>query len=324
MDVIKRKPVITADEKLKMKVLEIYKRELRASGSSLEMVLRDLNQTLGSDYRSLAQVKRSCQMRLDDMRNAAVMVEEDFNTILELEKEMHSLHPNGNLTHNPLISEIMSEIARAADTLESEFMTADVFQDSRKQQGAALEMVVKLREEALAERHNLAYAYKKKMVSEPVKRDERKGERGGMAVLVDSSSNQYVLSHPRDVTVPIEDHHLVHDIVNLFLLSFVLGSLCSLIKVPLLLGHILAGLLLGPVGYNVVSSVVQVETLGEFGVIFIVFCVALDFSPEKLRKVCVCGVCVCVCGVCVWCVCVCVRVCVCLCVCVHVHVHLRN
>ena len=30
---------------------------------------------------------------------------------------------------------------------------------------------------------------------------------------------------------------------------------------------------------------VQLETLGEFGVVFIVLCVALDFSPDKLRKV---------------------------------------
>ncbi len=284
VDEIKGQPVITTAEKLKMEMLQIYEQELKAAGSSLLMVLRDLNQTLGSDYRSLAEVKRSCQMRLDDMKNAAVMVEEDFNSILELEKEMRSLHPNINLTHNPLIAEIMSELSHAADTLESELTAGDVFQDSRKQDGAALETVVKLKEEVLAERHNLAYVYKKKLTSGTGK---ERGSEGGaaMAMLVDSASNQYVLSHPRDVTVPIEDHHLVHDIVNLFLLSFALGSLCALINVPPLLGHILAGLLLGPVGYNMISSVVQVETIGEFGVVFIVFCVALDFSPEKLRKV---------------------------------------
>ena len=29
----------------------------------------------------------------------------------------------------------------------------------------------------------------------------------------------------------------------------------------------------------------QLETLGEFGVVLTVMCVALDFSPDKLRKV---------------------------------------
>lgn len=33
------------------------------------------------------------------------------------------------------------------------------------------------------------------------------------------------------------------------------------------------------------QSVVQVETLGEFGVFFSLFLVGLEFSPEKLRKV---------------------------------------
>ena len=257
IDDIMRQQAITAEEKLKMEILKIYQSELKATETSLLMVLRDLNQTLGSDYRSLAEVKRSCQMRLDDMRNAAVMVEEDFNTILELEKEMHSLHPHSNLTHNAIIAEIMSEVAHAADSLESDLTGAHVFQHSRNQEGAALETVVKLQEGGLAERHNLAYGYQKMLVNS---REERgRVETGAMAVLVDSASNQYVLARPRDVTVPIEDHRLIHDIINLLLLSFVLGGLCSLIKVPSLLGYILAGLLLGPVGYDVISSVVQVR-----------------------------------------------------------------
>lgn len=33
------------------------------------------------------------------------------------------------------------------------------------------------------------------------------------------------------------------------------------------------------------QSIVQVETLGEFGVFFTLFLVGLEFSPEKLRKV---------------------------------------
>ena len=33
------------------------------------------------------------------------------------------------------------------------------------------------------------------------------------------------------------------------------------------------------------QSVVQVETLGEFGAVFIVFMAGLEFSPEKLKKV---------------------------------------
>ena len=262
IDSILRQPAITSEEKLKMEILKIYQQELKATESSLVMVLKDLNQTLSSDSRSLVEVKHSCWVRLDDMRNAAVMVEEDFSSILQLEKEMHLLHPNSSLTHHALMAEIMSEVSRAADNLESE-LTADnhVFQDSRQLEGAALETVVKLQEGVLEERHNLPYGYQRHLPGDQGGGEGGKETMGGeMAMLVDSASNQYVLSHPRDITIPVEDHHLIHDIANLFLVAMALGGLCSLIKVPSLLGHILGGLLLGPVGYNVINSVVQVYT----------------------------------------------------------------
>ena len=34
------------------------------------------------------------------------------------------------------------------------------------------------------------------------------------------------------------------------------------------------------------QSVVQVETIGDFGAVFIVFMAGLELSPEKLKKVC--------------------------------------
>ncbi|KAJ8350841.1 hypothetical protein SKAU_G00259710 [Synaphobranchus kaupii] len=50
-------------------------------------------------------------------------------------------------------------------------------------------------------------------------------------------------------------------------------------------GYIICGVLLGPSGLNSIKSMVQVETLGEFGVFFTLFVVGLEFSPERLRKV---------------------------------------
>lgn len=265
-DSLSQQQVLTTEEKLKIEILKVYHSELKATDNSLQDIIHDLNQTLSSDYRSLAEVKRSCQLRLDDMRNGAVKVEEDFNAILELEHEMNALHPNSNVTHNKIITEIMSEVSRAADSLESNGGAADIFQNSKNQEGAALETVVKLKEENIVERHNLAYAYQKTLVKSwnggGKEGEEKEGGGGGggaMTILVDSVSNQYVLSRPRDVTVPIEDHNLIHDVVNLLLVAFALGTLCSLIKVPPLLGYILAGLLLGPFGYNTINSVVQVS-----------------------------------------------------------------
>ncbi len=253
----------SAGERLRMEVLLVYQRELKATSHSLAIVLSDLNQTLTSDYSSLGRIKRSCQQRLEDMRAASVLVEDDYNSILELER-MDALHPNVSL-QSPygVLNEILAEISHAADDLESE-LQPDFFRSSQNMEGAAFETVVKLWDGL-------------------IHREEK--NRRGVPVLIDSASNRYVLSRPRDVTVPTEDHHLVHDIVCLLLLSFLLGAVCSLVRIPTLLGYMCAGTLLGPVGCNVISSVVQVESIGELGVFFIVFVIGLEFSPDKLAKV---------------------------------------
>ena len=280
---IRSKPSITPEEKLKMEILELYQRELKATEKSLVTVLQDLNHTLSSDYGSLEKIKQTCRMRLDDVRNAAVLVEEDYNGIHDLEKEMQLLHPNISLhTHYHVVNEILTEISHAADSLESK-LQEDVFGDSKKMQGAAFETVVKLKEGVMFHEHPNWIRLQMKLQESKQKENDPPDE--DIAMLIDSSSNQYILSRPRDVTVPVEDHHFLHDVVNLLLLAFLLGGLCSLLKVSSLIGYIFAGMLLGPVGMNVIGSVVQVETIGEFGVIFIVFLVGVDFSPEKLRKV---------------------------------------
>uniref|UniRef100_A0A803V5S5 Transmembrane and coiled-coil domains 3 n=1 Tax=Ficedula albicollis TaxID=59894 RepID=A0A803V5S5_FICAL len=75
------------------------------------------------------------------------------------------------------------------------------------------------------------------------------------------------------------------DIVTIGMLSLPCGWLCTTIGLPTMFGYIICGVLLGPSGLNSIKSIVQVETLGEFGVFFTLFLVGLEFSPERLRKV---------------------------------------
>lgn len=283
---------ISLDSKLQLEVVKVFKRELKATGKSLVTVLQDLNQTLSSDYHSLEKIKQSCHLRLRDMREAAAYVEEDYNTILELEREMKSLHPNSSVqSYYHVLNEILKDISNAADDLET--MQEHLFSDSRKAQGAKIETVVKLMKERDYEHSILHMQFShdpKKDSQEKTHQLQQSSHQEqelevGMSILIDSADNQYILSHPRDVTIPIEDHRLVHDIVFLLLLSFLFGGLCSLFRVPSSFSYMLAGTVLGPNGCNWIESVVQVETVGEFGVMFIVFFVGLEFTPEKLRKV---------------------------------------
>ena len=281
---IRSKPAIVPELKFKMEILSVFQRELKATEISLVSVLQDLNQTLSSDYRSLEKIKKSCHIRLNDMRDSMLLVEEDFNTILELEREMQSIHPNTSLqTHYHLINEIFLDISHAADDLEIA-LAEDVFSDLKNLEGAGIETVVKLSEGALFE-HSLMHMQKRMKATEKNSHSDYDTAHGKVSILIDSSNNQYILSRPRDITIPVEDHYFVHDIINLFLLSFLFGGLCALVKVPSQFGYIFAGMLLGPTGYNTIASVVQIETIGEFGVMFIVFMLGLEVSSDKLRKV---------------------------------------
>ncbi|XP_045567672.1 transmembrane and coiled-coil domain-containing protein 3 [Salmo salar] len=107
----------------------------------------------------------------------------------------------------------------------------------------------------------------------------------GLSMLIDSQNNQYVLTKPRDSTMPRSDQHFIKDLVSVVMLSLPCGWLCTMMGLPPMFGYIICGVLLGPSGLNSIKSMVQVETLGELGVFFTLFVVGLEFSPERLRKV---------------------------------------
>ena len=72
-------------------------------------------------------------------------------------------------------------------------------------------------------------------------------------MLVDSLNNHFVLSRPGDMTFAQEDHSLLHDLIFLFILCFILGALFANTGVPSHLAYMIAGTILGPSGYNIVT-----------------------------------------------------------------------
>ncbi|KAL0728266.1 hypothetical protein Bca4012_024359 [Brassica carinata] len=54
---------------------------------------------------------------------------------------------------------------------------------------------------------------------------------------------------------------------------------------PVITGYLLAGSIIGPGGLNFISEMVQVETVAQFGVVFLLFALGLEFSTAKLRVV---------------------------------------
>ncbi|WCM88478.1 monovalent cation:proton antiporter family protein [Acidovorax sp. NCPPB 3576] len=70
----------------------------------------------------------------------------------------------------------------------------------------------------------------------------------------------------------------------LYLLAAVLGVVaCRSLKLPPMLGYLAAGILIGPHALALAQNSEGVRHLGEFGVVFLMFAIGLEFSLSKLR-----------------------------------------
>jgi CPA2 family monovalent cation:H+ antiporter-2 len=64
--------------------------------------------------------------------------------------------------------------------------------------------------------------------------------------------------------------------------ALVLVTICSRIGVPSIVGYILAGVVIGPTGLNLVAESEALAGIGEIGVVLLLFALGLEFSFEKL------------------------------------------
>ena len=222
-----------------MQALKLYQRELNASEAALYAVLQGLNRTLSSDYKSLDKVKKSCEVRLAAMQEIALEAEENHNGLVSLVADLkHYLGTSNLSSQHHIMNSILSDISHAADRLENR-LKDDLFDSlvqSKAQQGAEIETVVRVGGAGVGNYDDDSVVFEQ-----------------GEAVLVDSLSNHYTLSRPRDTTVLVEDPHLIHDIVVVLILASMLGTACCLMGVPTLFGYCTAGILIGPAGYNVIK-----------------------------------------------------------------------
>lgn len=82
-----------------------------------------------------------------------------------------------------------------------------------------------------------------------------------------------------------EDFRLIVDLVSVLAAAAAGGLLAALLRQPVLLGYLLAGMIVGPAGLGLIKELVQVETLAQFGVAFLLFALGVEFSFSELKKV---------------------------------------
>uniref|UniRef100_A0A665VYH6 Cation/H+ exchanger transmembrane domain-containing protein n=1 Tax=Echeneis naucrates TaxID=173247 RepID=A0A665VYH6_ECHNA len=275
-DAVAKDRALSEPEKhFQVHTLEVFQKELNESEHLVFQAVHSLQRALQGDYRDVVNMKDSSRQRLEALREAAIKEEQEYVELVAAEKHQQeavksALAQNKTLS---ILDEILEDVRKAADRLEEE-IEEHAFDNNKQMKGVNVEAVLRIEE-------NEENGGKRKNKS----RQKEVEDDLGLSMLIDSQNNQYVLTKPRDSTMPRADHHFIKDLVSVVMLSLPCGWMCTLVGLPPMFGYIICGVLLGPSGLNSIKSMVQVETLGELGVFFTLFVVGLEFSPERLRKV---------------------------------------
>ncbi|XP_024017122.1 K(+) efflux antiporter 4 isoform X2 [Morus notabilis] len=107
-----------------------------------------------------------------------------------------------------------------------------------------------------------------------------------MPTLIDRKDNVFIISNLKSKFPVLQlDSRLISDLVVVIVSATCGGIAFACAGQPVITGYLLAGSIIGPGGLSFVSEMVQVETVAQFGVIFLLFALGLEFSATKLRVV---------------------------------------
>ncbi|XP_054953021.2 transmembrane and coiled-coil domain-containing protein 3 isoform X3 [Pan paniscus] len=229
---------LSDEEKLfQVHTFEIFQKELNESENSVFQAVYGLQRALQGDYKDVVNMKESSRQRLEALREAAIKEETEYMELLAAEK--HQVEALKNMQHQnqslSMLDEILEDVRKAADRLEEE-IEEHAFDDNKSVKGVNFEAVLRVEEEEANSKQNIT----KREVEDDL----------GLSMLIDSQNNQYILTKPRDSTIPRADHHFIKDIVTIGMLSLPCGWLCTAIGLPTMFGYIICGVLLGPSGLN--------------------------------------------------------------------------
>ena len=78
---------------------------------------------------------------------------------------------------------------------------------------------------------------------------------------------------------------IIKDIVVTLLVSVPIILLFHKFKIPSIVGFLIAGMIIGPYGFGLISEVNEIEIMAEVGVILLLFTIGLEFSLKELARI---------------------------------------
>ncbi|MDH5436756.1 MAG: cation:proton antiporter, partial [Gammaproteobacteria bacterium] len=78
------------------------------------------------------------------------------------------------------------------------------------------------------------------------------------------------------------EYSAFHIILILLITAVITVSFCRLLHLPNIIGYLVAGVLAGPYGFGWIADNVETRVLAEFGVVFLLFTIGMEFSMARL------------------------------------------
>ncbi|XP_042034511.1 K(+) efflux antiporter 5-like [Salvia splendens] len=201
----------------------------------------------------------------------------------------------GDLIHNTTTTEDGdASIAKMFDrVLEKEFSETDKpessgessFNSSVADQQAELETVAKITHEKIKKNESIEANVTKPFQFQDVFSLETE-DSDDVETLIDRKDNVFVMSNKKSKYPVLQvDFRLISDLVVVIVSAATGGIIFSRLGQPVIVGYLLAGSIIGPGGLKFINEMVQVETVAQFGVVFLLFGLGLEFSLAKLKVV---------------------------------------
>lgn len=83
----------------------------------------------------------------------------------------------------------------------------------------------------------------------------------------------------------MESFPLLTDVVKIMAVSVPVAIILTKIRIPIIVGFLLSGLIIGPYGFAIVTEVHNVEKLAEIGVVLLLFTIGLEFNVKKMLNI---------------------------------------
>ncbi|EGD78724.1 hypothetical protein PTSG_11772 [Salpingoeca rosetta] len=282
MGEIKKMPDLSDQEKsAHIQALNMTLKHINNTFNAYVRMTHDLQSVLDSDFSSYEAIKQWQDKYLDDQRKRIaelqVQAMREHAALEKFQENQQKLEAfedarKGTAAKRNSVDQVLSRVEDKAKALQ-QFLDDHAYIKAQHVKDSSLITVVKI------ESHD-----ESEMTAQEEKSRRKGNDVAHMSFLVDADNNQYALARPSDTTNLLEDFSLLNDLLSLLFGCFVAGAACQYLNLPGFVGYVIAGTLLGPAGLNIITSVVQITTIGEFGVFFVLFTLGMEFSVSKLKE----------------------------------------